>query len=140
MKTIMPRAAARAAIAAAAIAPMMLAAPTLASAAPSADARSAGETTAEVTFHNDRATTATCGSILHFFGSPLSWFGLPPAVAVPPGGSASQQIPFITPGIHTLSWWCDVPGDQVYTGNEGPVPVGGISVAIVEGINQLTGN
>ncbi|MCW4354941.1 hypothetical protein ONR57_16675 [Hoyosella sp. YIM 151337] len=130
----------RAAIAAAALAPMLLAAPALASAAPSADARGINETTAEVTFHNDRGVTATCGSILNFFGSPLSWFGLPPAVAVPPGGTASQQIPFITPGIHTLMWWCDVPGEQVYTGREGPVAVGGLSVAIVDGVNQLLGN
>lgn len=130
----------RAAVVSAAIAPMIVAAPAIAAAAPSAEFRSIDETTAEVTFHNDRGTTATCGSILHFFGSPLSWFGLPPAVSVPPGGSASQVLPFITPGIHTLDWWCDVPGEQVYMGREAPVGVGGLSVAIVDGINQLIGN
>lgn len=126
----MSRTALRATTAAAATATLLALAPALAQAAPSADARGLDETTAEVTFHNDTGATITCGALVHFFGLPLSWFGWPPAVTVPPMGSASQQMPFITPGVHSVRWGCQGPGGG-HAGYLPAVAVGGAANSVV---------
>lgn len=116
---------------AAAAAPLLVLSPALAHAAPGADARGVNESTAEVTFTNDTSTPLTCGALVHFFGSPLSWFGWPPAVTVAPNSSASQMFPFISPGIHTARWTCQGAGGS-YSGDIAPVAVGGLSIALVD--------
>jgi hypothetical protein len=123
----------RSAAVAAAAAPLLFLAPAVAGADPTVTAIGVDDTTAVATYFNDQSEPATCAGILHFFGTPLSWFGLPPTVTVPPGGSASQTMPFISPGIHSLQWSCQVSG-RSYGGVYGPVPVGGAAIAIVNGL------
>ncbi|WP_278313587.1 hypothetical protein [Lolliginicoccus levis] len=118
----------------------LLAAPAIASAAPIVETTSVNETTLEISYTNTSSSPATCGGLLHFFGSPLSWFGLPPAVIVPPNGTATQQVPYVIGGIHTVSWWCDVPGEELHTGRVGPVAVGGLADVLVDGFNQMAGS
>ena len=119
----------RAATTAAAAATLLALAPAVAQAAPWADARGLDETTAQVTFHNDTGAPISCGALVHFFGLPLSWFGWPPVVVVPPQGSASQQMPFIAPGVHSVRWGCQGP-DGIHSGYLPAVPVGGAANSV----------
>ncbi|GGC74334.1 hypothetical protein IEU95_16100 [Hoyosella rhizosphaerae] len=127
----MNRHAVRATLATAIAAPLFFVAPALSAAAPTAEAKGDGENTVAVTFTNPSNEPASCGALVHFFSTPLSSFGWPPVVLVAPQGTTTQQIPFVSGGIHTVSWWCDVPGEQLHTGQIGPVAVGGASESIL---------